>query len=218
MLPTLGGSVTCAYGVRGPWAAGYHPGIDFRAHYDPIRASTHGKVIFAGYHGGYGTDYGNHIIVACGVRRILYAHMSKFYVRAGNYVNAGQALGVSGNTGRTTGPHLHYEERVRYFTYWDHRRPIFPYLRPWSVSDLHDSAMREPGTTKSRHPDQVLSYAKALKAIGLLAPRYVTGHFSYAKKAAVKKWQRRCGVKQTGIPDLVSTRMLGTHILNPVKR
>lgn len=128
MLPTESGSVTCGYGVRGPWAAGYHPGIDYRAHTDPIRAVRDGVVQNAGWSWFYGPDYGLLLVVQSGSVRSLYAHCSAIHVRVGQRVAAGQLVATSGNTGRTTGPHLHYEERVADYGYWDHRRPQFPYL------------------------------------------------------------------------------------------
>lgn len=219
MLPVRDSWVTCSFGVRGSWAAGYHTGIDYKASYDPVYSTTHGKVLYTGRYGGWGSDYGYHVIVAApGGRRIIYAHLSNIWVGRGQYIWAGTRIGTSGDTGRTTGPHLHYEERVAYYTYWNHRRPIFPGKQAVSVEDLAWSARNEPGTRRSRHRPQVRAYARALHKAGLLPRRHITGHFSKRKKEAVRDLQRRHGVKVTGIPDLVTTRKLGTAQVLPVRR
>ncbi len=87
-----------------------HPGIDFRAPIGyPVRATAPGKVISAGYDGGYGNmveiDHGHGITTR-------YGHMSKLLVTVGQTVAKGDLLGRAGSTGRSTGPHLHYEVRV----------------------------------------------------------------------------------------------------------
>lgn len=148
MFPIAGGSVTCGYGVIGPWAAGYHPGRDYRGHYVPIRATRDGVVQNAGWSWSYGPEYGLLLVIQSGTVRALYAHCSALKVRVGAHVKAGQLVAVSGNTGRTTGPHLHYEERVGHYTYWDHRRPQFDLTAaPLPVMDVSQlaSASRRQG-------------------------------------------------------------------------
>lgn len=127
--------INCGYGVRGPWAAGYHPGIDYDAQIGTrIYATKGGKVQFVGTYNGYGQDYGHHIIVKSFHKyrwvTHLYAHMSRSYVMPGQSVKVGQVLGLSGNTGRTSGPHLHYEERHFPYGYYNHHRPELPQWSP----------------------------------------------------------------------------------------
>jgi len=56
------------------------------------------------------SGYGNHVIISHGYGfKTLYAHMSKIYVKVGDDIKRGQTIGVVGNTGSSTGPHLHYE-------------------------------------------------------------------------------------------------------------
>jgi murein DD-endopeptidase MepM/ murein hydrolase activator NlpD len=105
--------VTSSFGSRvDPFfgRAAMHSGIDFREEYgSPIRATAAGKVISAGQNGGYGNmveiDHGNDITTR-------YAHMSAISVSAGDTVVAGAIVGKLGSTGRSTGPHLHYEVRI----------------------------------------------------------------------------------------------------------
>jgi len=77
----------------------------------PIRASADGTVIIAkssGYNGGYGLYV---VIKHSNGTQTLYAHMSKIKVSVGQYVDQGEIIGAVGNTGRSTGPHLHFEVR-----------------------------------------------------------------------------------------------------------
>ncbi|MAF29831.1 MAG: hypothetical protein CL819_11510 [Croceicoccus sp.] len=90
--------------------AAMHSGLDFRgATGTPIRAAAKGRVAFVGRKGGYGNvieiRHGNGVMTR-------YAHMSKFDARVGDRVDAGETIGRIGSTGRSTGPHLHFEVRI----------------------------------------------------------------------------------------------------------
>ncbi|MBA5628993.1 M23 family metallopeptidase [Moheibacter lacus] len=84
-----------------------HAGTDFAAHIGtPIYATGDGKVTLAGREGGYG----NVVKIKHGYGyETLYAHMSKIKTRSGQNVKRGDIIGYVGNTGLSTGPHLHYE-------------------------------------------------------------------------------------------------------------
>lgn len=87
-----------------------HTGVDIGAGYGtPVRAAAPGQVVVAGVISGYGNaivvDHGNGLAT-------LYGHLSRFGVHPGQRVAAGQTLGAVGNTGNSTGPHLHFEVRV----------------------------------------------------------------------------------------------------------
>ncbi len=91
-------------------APAMHTGLDFRGDTgDPVRATANGKVTVANWNGGYGRmveiDHGNGLITR-------YGHLSAISVTIGQSVRAGQVIGKIGSTGRSTGPHLHYETRV----------------------------------------------------------------------------------------------------------
>ena len=91
--------------------AAMHTGIDFRGDTgDPIRATAAGTVTIAGWSGGYGkmveVDHGNGLVTR-------YGHLSEIDVDVGDTVRAGGVVGKLGSTGRSTGPHLHYEVRVK---------------------------------------------------------------------------------------------------------
>lgn len=100
-------TVTSEYGRR--WGR-MHQGIDIDGDTGhPIYASKAGTVIFAGWSNGYGNlvlvSHGDGVVTA-------YAHQSAFAVRDGQRVSQGQRIGSIGNTGNSTGPHLHFETRV----------------------------------------------------------------------------------------------------------
>ena len=87
-----------------------HTGLDFRAEYGaPVRASGAGQVIAAEYAGGYGNmveiDHGNGVSTR-------YGHLASIAVSPGEAIAAGVIVGRAGSTGRSTGPHLHYETRI----------------------------------------------------------------------------------------------------------
>jgi len=88
-----------------------HQGMDFTAPTGtPIYATGDGKVIRAD---NKSSGYGNHIRIDHGYGYItLYAHMSEYKVRAGQQVKRGDIIGLVGNTGKSKGPHLHYEVRI----------------------------------------------------------------------------------------------------------
>ncbi|RDV05876.1 M23 family metallopeptidase [Undibacter mobilis] len=93
--------------LRGP---AIHTGIDLRGDTgDPVRATASGRVVTASWQGGYGNmveiDHGNGLSTR-------YGHMSKIEVKVGQQVAIGQTIGRIGSTGRSTGPHLHYETRI----------------------------------------------------------------------------------------------------------
>jgi len=90
----------------------YHTGIDYRADVGtPVVASQSGKIVEST--GGWGRGWGNSLVVDHGGGlHTRYAHLSSFAVGVGNYVKQGQIIGYSGNTGLSTGPHLHFEAHV----------------------------------------------------------------------------------------------------------
>lgn len=110
LWPVSSRRVTSAYGWRrNPFNRAhreFHKGIDIAARYGWVKAARFGRITFAGWMGGYGRAI---IIAHPGGYKTLYAHLSRISVRNGQYVKQGQVIAQSGNTGRSTGPHLHFE-------------------------------------------------------------------------------------------------------------
>lgn len=109
----VSGTLSSGFGGRSsPGGIGttYHEGIDIAVpEGTPIRAAASGTVILASVYGGYGNytciDHGSGLSTC-------YGHQSAFAVSSGQQVDQGQVIGYSGNTGSSTGPHLHFEVRI----------------------------------------------------------------------------------------------------------
>jgi murein DD-endopeptidase MepM/ murein hydrolase activator NlpD len=114
MMPVSAPFNASGFGVRiDPFSGqqAMHEGIDFIVDVGaPVVAAAGGVVQFAGFHPQYGNmidiDHGNDLVTR-------YAHLSKVLVKEGDLLQRGRHVGDSGNTGRSTGPHLHFEVRFR---------------------------------------------------------------------------------------------------------
>ena len=113
VLPASLEFISSGFGFRSdPFtgAGAFHPGLDFRGPIGaPIFAAARGTVSFVGQRSGYGNcveiDHGNGLMTR-------YAHMSGFRTAIGKPVLPGEVIGLIGSTGRSTGPHLHFEVRI----------------------------------------------------------------------------------------------------------
>ena len=110
----LRGPVRSEFGPRrSPWngAPELHEGLDIGSPSGtPVSAPAAGTVVTAEHRG----DYGKHVVIDHGNGvRTLYGHLMRIDVTVGQQVAKGQALGLVGSTGRSTGPHLHYEMLVQ---------------------------------------------------------------------------------------------------------
>ena len=120
VLPANQNYISSGFGYRSdPFTGGaaFHAGLDFKGPIGaPIYAAAKGTVSFVGQRQGYGNcieiDHGNGLMTR-------YAHMSRFLAQPGQQVAPGTVIGAIGNSGRSTGPHLHFEVRI-------HDRPVNP--------------------------------------------------------------------------------------------
>ncbi len=141
--PAQVGRISSGFGYRrDPFTrrAAMHRGLDFKGpRGTPIVAAAKGTVTFAGWKSGYGKvveiSHGNGLTTR-------YAHMSKYLAQRGQLVEAGEQIGALGSTGRSTGPHLHFELRVN-------NRAINP--RPFleSAPDVLKEARGDPAPERS---------------------------------------------------------------------
>ncbi|MCB1174004.1 MAG: peptidoglycan DD-metalloendopeptidase family protein [Leptospiraceae bacterium] len=110
MRPVAGGRFTSGFGWRrhpfNPARRHLHAGVDIGIAYSSVRAARDGKITYAGWLGSYGNAV---VILHENGFKTLYAHLSRIKVRSGQFVKMGQGIAVSGNTGTSTGPHLHFE-------------------------------------------------------------------------------------------------------------
>lgn len=119
------GPVNSDFGQRrSPWAPNseFHSGIDIGAAIGtPVKAPAPGTVVFAGQHAEYGItviiDHGNDT-------KSLYGHLSRLNVTTDQAVQRGDTVAFTGNTGRSSGPHLHYEIQVK-------GQPVNPHSYIW---------------------------------------------------------------------------------------
>jgi murein DD-endopeptidase MepM/ murein hydrolase activator NlpD len=128
-LPASMEFISSGFGYRSDPFTGegaFHAGLDFKGPIGaPIYAAAKGTVSFVGQRQGYGNcieiDHGNGLMTR-------YAHMSAFHSRIGEPVKAGDLIGAIGSSGRSTGPHLHFEVRIN-------DRPVNP--RPFLEAAPH---------------------------------------------------------------------------------
>ncbi len=136
-----------------------HEGIDFSVPSGtPVTATDGGTVVASDTHYGGDRKYGNVVVIehASGLRS-LYAHLNQRDVSVGDVVSSGERIGLSGNTGRSTGPHLHLEA-------WRDKTRIDP--KAFLMANLNDgalpSAMR---VARSKVMGKTLSGAKVKKQL-----------------------------------------------------
>jgi len=107
--PIVGGKVTTPYKKLGKmWSKGYHTGVDYACKVGTdIVAVADGKIEKA----TWGASYGTQLVQKVEGGWVIYAHLSKNLVKPGDSVKEGQVIALSGNTGNSSGPHLHFEMR-----------------------------------------------------------------------------------------------------------
>ncbi|MFE3789052.1 M23 family metallopeptidase [Streptomyces goshikiensis] len=111
VAPVGGGGISTQYKTPGAmWSSGYHTGADFIASSGTtVRAVGAGTVVSAGWAGSYGNEV---VIRHADGKYSQYGHLSQLSVSVGQSVTAGKTIGLSGSTGNSTGPHLHFEIRT----------------------------------------------------------------------------------------------------------
>jgi murein DD-endopeptidase MepM/ murein hydrolase activator NlpD len=107
--PIVKGKITTPYKKLGKmWSKGYHTGVDYACKVGTdIVAVADGKIENA----SWGKSYGTQLVQKVEGGWVIYAHLSKNLVKAGDKVKKGQLIAKSGNTGNSSGPHLHFEMR-----------------------------------------------------------------------------------------------------------
>lgn len=108
-LPIKNGKITTRYKKPGEmWSKKYHTGVDFACKIGtPILAVADGKIENA----NWGKSYGNQVVQKVDGGWVIYAHLNAVRCKPGQRVTKGQIIGESGNSGNSSGPHLHFEMR-----------------------------------------------------------------------------------------------------------
>lgn len=172
------------YGVPGShWAAGRHTGVDYLTPTGtPIVAPRRSRIVFAGRDGGWGPAYGLHVIGESVVNgqpyRWIAAHLSRTNVNAGYQVDPGDLIGLSGQSGNVTGPHLHFEVRHDPYRYGDDvppdallaPEPVFP---PTPVLDRQINELGE--AIAASHPGRVRRLRRQARQALLQARAIIRG-------------------------------------------
>ena len=121
-LPIKDGKITTPWNKKGRhWSTGFHTGVDFAVPQGTDVLAVANGVIEAA---NWGKAYGVQIVQKIEAGWFIYAHLSKSLVKPGDIITKGQYIGESGNTGNSTGAHLHVELRTA--KRWSSGKPIDP--------------------------------------------------------------------------------------------
>lgn len=179
-MPLIYSGITSSYGERThpiTHKKEFHRGIDFRAKMrTPVYATADAIVEWAGYHEKSG--YGNLVILrhAYGFKS-LYGHLNKVVVKYKEYVKKGDLIGYSGNSGMSSGPHLHYELQHLYKT-------LNPYyFTKWSIENYQQIFEKEKSILWN-------SILEVTRHISVLKPTKVVP-LSYKEEKALQKKKKK---------------------------
>ena len=155
------GYLTSPYGYRKRFRR-QHKGVDLKLNIgDTVRAAFDGRIRIVKYEG---KGYGKYIVARhTNDLETVYGHLSEYLVKEGDYVKAGDPIGLGGNTGRSTGPHLHFE--TRYMGYAINPSAIFDFANQTTHTDMYTFDKRTYQEARNFDPqanaDYAASYLKA---------------------------------------------------------
>jgi murein DD-endopeptidase MepM/ murein hydrolase activator NlpD len=180
----VSGQVTSDYGWRtDPMTGGprFHGGIDIAAAQGtPVYAPQSGMVIYSGAYGGYGNvvvlNHGNTLFT-------VYGHNSKLLVQPGDRVYRGQVISLVGSTGRSTGPHLHFEVHykqqylnpVSYLVYVQHTEGMLAQASSQRVVAPQDAVAAYNGSARTAPPSPVRERHVGLRGHGAQSVQLLNG-------------------------------------------
>ena len=190
-MPTRG-YITSPYGYR-PRFRRMHKGVDLKVQIgDTIRAAFDGKIRLTKYER---RGYGYYVIVRHenGLETV-YGHLSKFLVKPNDYVKAGDPIALGGNTGRSTGPHLHFE--TRFMGYAINPTAIFDFDNQTTHTDTYtfDKSTFERGRNYNPYKGRERYYASTKNKKGSKATAGGKVSHKVRKGESLSKIARRYGV------------------------
>ena len=151
------GYVTSPYGYRKRFRR-QHKGVDLKVNIgDTIYSAFEGRVRLTKYEA---RGYGKYVVVRhVNDLETVYGHLSRFLVKPGDYVTVGQPIALGGNTGRSTGPHLHFE--TRYMGYAINPAAIFDFANQTTHTDTYTFDKRTYTQARNFSPEANADYARA---------------------------------------------------------
>lgn len=150
------GYVTSPYGYRKRFRR-QHKGVDLKVNIgDTIRAAFEGRVRLTKYEA---KGYGKYVVIRhTNDLETVYGHLSKFLVEPDQYVKVGDPIALGGNTGRSTGPHLHFE--TRYMGYAINPMAIFDFANQTTHTDTYTFDKRTYTQARNYSPEANAEYAR----------------------------------------------------------
>ncbi|MBD5233908.1 MAG: peptidoglycan DD-metalloendopeptidase family protein [Bacteroidales bacterium] len=150
------GYITSPYGYRRRFRR-MHKGVDLKVNVgDTVRAAFDGRIRITNYEA---RGYGNYVVARhTNDLETVYGHLSAFLVEPGQYVKAGQPIALAGNTGRSTGPHLHFE--TRYMGYAINPCAIFDFANQTTHTDSFTFDKNTYQNARNYSPSANSEYAK----------------------------------------------------------
>lgn len=173
------GYITSPYGYRRRFRR-MHKGVDLKVNIgDTIRAAFDGRVRITNFER---SGYGNYVVLRhTNDLETVYGHLSAFLVKEGDYVKVGDPIALGGNTGRSTGPHLHFE--TRYMGYAINPCAIFDFANQTTHTDLYTFDKRTYKDARNFSPKANSEYAAAYRKANPPKPYTKGGNVSALGKS-----------------------------------
>ena len=205
------GYITSPYGYRRRFRR-MHKGVDLKVNIgDTIRAAFDGRVRITNFER---RGYGNYVVVRhTNDLETVYGHLSGFLVEPGTYVKAGQPIALGGNTGRSTGPHLHFE--TRYMGYAINPCGIFDFANQTTHTDSFTFDKNTYQNARNYSPSANSQYAKQYLKDNPNKP-YVRAS-NYSAKSSSSTYRVRKGDSLSKIASRNGTTVAKLCRLNGIK-
>ena len=197
------GYVTSPYGYRKRFRR-MHKGVDLKLYIgDTIRAAFDGRVRLTNFER---RGYGYYVIVRhTNDLETVYGHLSKFLVEPDQYVKAGDPIALGGNTGRSTGPHLHFE--TRYMGYAINPSAIFDFANQTVHTDTYTFTKSTYQDARNYDPAANTEYAKVYNQNN---PRPTAAASASAKNRAASRHQERLPTKSRRVTPWAQSQPVTT--------
>ena len=183
------GYITSPYGYRRRFRR-MHKGVDLKVYVgDTIRAAFTGRVRITNYER---RGYGKYVVLRhTNDLETVYGHLSEFLVEPGAYVKAGDPIALGGNTGRSTGPHLHFE--TRYMGYAINPCAIFDFANQTTHTDIFTFDKRTYQNARNYSPSANDAYAREYREKNPAKPYVASASSKHSSKGTSSSYRVRKG-------------------------